>query len=607
MASGDITAAAAAWDAIGLAASMPTFETWAQEMRERAASGKAHRTELVAMDAAFLAAADGSSEQVALAKQVEAAFKAEIDVLTKRARVAEQAFVKLLERFRGAPDPAPALAAGAVATKSLAAMSNENELQLGEVRRLRGQLDELGRENTRLLTDNGHLEAELAKLRNQDITIRTLEARMADMERAVEDTVALRLITREAELRRAFDAELETVRETEAALEARARALQAQLEASMAARDEAAAALSAAASSTSAAAAGTTAGGDGVGAQPSSLSGGGAGAAAAALESQVALLNDEVNALRSELRAKTMEAQSLSSKLASAYMLPIDPAGSGGTAAPPSTLSSDPFAALRAQAEAYRSRAQAAEAEAARSAEAAASLQQEVATWRAAVDTQRASFERAAADASRRLAESETELTAARDELARRPTREVVTELRQQVALLQAVTSGDVGDVLASTADGLPLPGDASGVQAALVRRCKQLEARAGERGNGRTCSFHGSAVRGRCRRRCCRSGGGVGGAGGAVGRHGSGRRSHDSRRRSHRPVWIRHRCWCRCWWCWRRGWLTIVCSGDGSCRRCRSCSFVRPTAAGGRCSRPGHTCSSCAISSASRGFAGTG
>ena len=157
-------------------------------------------------------------------------FQEEIDSLTRRSRLAEKAFLQFIAAMLEAPNPAPFLLAGLEASRTAARLSDELARSQNETRAATQTaaqaLEEAAVERDRLHADIADLEHELAKLRNQDITLREMETRIIDFEGMMESQIAARLSERESELRKVFEGELEAVREAETAAEARVAALQ---------------------------------------------------------------------------------------------------------------------------------------------------------------------------------------------------------------------------------------------------------------------------------------------------------------------------------------------------------------------------------------------
>lgn len=237
----DPGAVATAWQEVALTERRSQLQKYWEAIQQRGEAGKASRDAVVARLTAFRATvaalppddAPATAAALAEAQALIAMFQEAMDATTRRARYAEKAYEQVHTLLMSAPDPAPTLASGVAAMHHASALSNEVDLQVAEARRLRGRADELASEAVwlrgelaRVQSESAAADAELSKLRNQDITIRELSGRLEEFERTVEDTVALRLLARESELRRAFDEQLEAVRESETALEARNAALQ---------------------------------------------------------------------------------------------------------------------------------------------------------------------------------------------------------------------------------------------------------------------------------------------------------------------------------------------------------------------------------------------
>jgi hypothetical protein len=416
----------------------------------------------------------------------------EIDALSKRSRSAEKAFLVLIKDLLDAPDPVPALSSGVETIRLLNASRDEAvrlQAALAEARGAgAGAAADARAELERLRRENAALDAELGKLSNQDITIRELEGRLEDFEAAIEGQVGARLAAREAELRRAFEGELEAVREAETAAEGRMAALAASLADAVGARDE----------------------------------------AQAALFSTRARFDDELSAKQAEADSAAAEAARLREALAAAQMdearrgAAEDAAAGGGASFSSSSSSSSPFslssssaappsdahASLRAQIDVHRARTEAAEEECARLAAALAASQEEARRWGDVLEARRKLHEDAVADAAARVAQREGEAAALRKELAERPAPAELAHLRHQLALLQSMHFNAEGEGVPSSAAGAEgllgddaAPGSGSGgggggggdgellssggtggdvvdVSALMLRRIRQLEAK---------------------------------------------------------------------------------------------------------------------------------
>jgi len=142
----------------------------------------------------------GDSEKILTAKDLIKSYQVEIDTLTKRARASDGAFFALYKDLYEAPDPAHVLRIASSARPRAAA----TEL---EMLKLRGEIEAY--------------EAEFKVLKNQDISIRTLEEQVEDLEESMERKVAEQLEVVKSELEVETARKVEEVLEREAILEQR--------------------------------------------------------------------------------------------------------------------------------------------------------------------------------------------------------------------------------------------------------------------------------------------------------------------------------------------------------------------------------------------------
>jgi homeobox protein cut-like len=405
-------------------------------------------------------------EQAEANKMVTLKFQAEVESLTKRARAAEKAFVALVTELHGAPDPGAALGGALEAARAVPRLTEENLRLAADVVEARaagaGAAAEAAAERDAARRDVAFLEAELQKLSNQDITIRQLEASLSQINAGIEGAVVERLSAREAELRRVVEAELEKVREAETAAEGRVAALAAQLAEAAAGRDAAQAALY---------------------------------AARAAAEEEAAAREGEARALAAEgerLREALQAAEGARDELRRRREREggsEGSAGGGGGGGGSGGGGGDPFAALRAGAEANRARAEASEEEAARLSAALAALQEESKRWAGVLDSQRAAHEGLAAEAAARLAAREAEVAALRGALEAAPAPAEVAALRNQLRLLQALhfnaggeggaaggAGGGAGGAGGALADGGSGGGGGDDAVSLMLKRVRELE-----------------------------------------------------------------------------------------------------------------------------------
>eukprot|EP00903_Cladosiphon_okamuranus_P005839 g5780.t1 len=137
-------------------------------------------------------------DKVSGVQRLVKAYQEEIDALAKRSRASDSAFFSLYKALYEAPDPAQALER--MASERPRAAASELEVQ-----KLQAELAEY--------------EEEFSKLKNQDITIRRLEDKIAEFEEGAEAKVEEEAEARSKELQEAADAKMEAAREREAQLE----------------------------------------------------------------------------------------------------------------------------------------------------------------------------------------------------------------------------------------------------------------------------------------------------------------------------------------------------------------------------------------------------
>eukprot|EP00698_Gefionella_okellyi_P020989 TRINITY_DN6685_c0_g2_i1.p1 TRINITY_DN6685_c0_g2~~TRINITY_DN6685_c0_g2_i1.p1 ORF type:complete len:642 (-),score=188.97 TRINITY_DN6685_c0_g2_i1:17-1942(-) len=134
------------------------------------------------------------TEQQTLLTPLMRAYQNEIDLLGKRAKTAETAFLDWYKQLYEAPDPIPAFALG------LEIASRVFELE-SELKRSQDQLQ--------------HAMAELQTLNNQDLAVRRLDQRVRELETEMDTRVQAEVEKRHAELREAFNRSDQQVRERE--------------------------------------------------------------------------------------------------------------------------------------------------------------------------------------------------------------------------------------------------------------------------------------------------------------------------------------------------------------------------------------------------------
>lgn len=198
--------AASAWEGVGLSARRAELDQQSLAVvdhQETSADGR-ESLKAVVRDFRSLPAAERPAKVGGLVK----AFQGEVDALTRRAAFAEAAFFALYRSLESAPDPAPALreALGA------AARGRRAEAEAEEARR---ELEEY--------------RAELSGLKNQDHTLRRLQAQLREAEEHVDARVSAALAERAAGADAAAAAAEAAAAEREAELRAAKEAAQAEL------------------------------------------------------------------------------------------------------------------------------------------------------------------------------------------------------------------------------------------------------------------------------------------------------------------------------------------------------------------------------------------
>lgn len=344
-------------------------------------------------------------------------FQDEVDALTRRSRFAEKVFLQLVKDILEAPDPVPFLNQGME-------LGRQSGIYKDEVSRLKAELAEtkasahgIGEdakaELLRLQRENAALETELTKLSNQDITIRELETRIEEFEQTIENQVTERLLSRESELRKIFDTELESVREAETAAEARVAALHSALLEAQQGRDE----------------------------------------AQANLYNIRARFDDELATKQAETDNCIAETIRLRESLATVTAAlddlrrqrdllttnggnaSVDASSIGTTFSQPSDI----YSSLRSQIEVQKSRAEAAEEEVSRLSTAINSTQEENRRWQNVLESQRQVHEETVNDMRNRLNLRDTDIFTLRKELQERPTVTEMNNLRHQLSVLQSM------------------------------------------------------------------------------------------------------------------------------------------------------------------------
>eukprot|EP01116_Phalansterium_solitarium_P014863 TRINITY_DN3274_c0_g1_i2.p1 TRINITY_DN3274_c0_g1~~TRINITY_DN3274_c0_g1_i2.p1 ORF type:complete len:434 (-),score=142.96 TRINITY_DN3274_c0_g1_i2:1182-2483(-) len=114
-------------------------------------------------------------------------YQEEIDKLTKRSKFAENAFVAMYKLLAEAPDPYPGLTA---VLEDSGKSSRVSELEM-ENRKCKSELEEFRKE--------------FQEIKNQEVTVRRLEDRIADYESKMEDLIKQRVAESEAKFKEQHD------------------------------------------------------------------------------------------------------------------------------------------------------------------------------------------------------------------------------------------------------------------------------------------------------------------------------------------------------------------------------------------------------------------
>jgi homeobox protein cut-like len=385
------------------------------------------------------------TERLATVMELIREFQGNDDKLQKRAKFAETALAALGRDLRAAHDPVAALAAAAETARALAALQESHAALFAEASALRatrapsaGVEEAAAAEAAKLRAEVGALERELSQLSNQDITIRELEARLGEMEGSIETQVTTQLASREADLRAIFDAELDDVREAEAAAEARVAALAGALHDAQLARDE----------------------------------------AQAALYTVRSRAEEEVSSARSDADTTAASLERVTRALAVAtatgeeWKRKVHAVDAGGAGEGPSRS---------AATDALRARSEAAEEEASRLAQSVAALSEENRRWGGLLEAARVSSERSVSELRGSVEERDKECARLRADLAMRPTAAEVGDLRRHLSLVQAVHFGGGGEGEEEEGASSGFEGGEGGadIHSIMLRRIRSLEGRA--------------------------------------------------------------------------------------------------------------------------------
>ena len=134
-------------------------------------------------------------------------YQQDIDRLTRRARFSENAFLDLYKELYEAPDPSRSLAAA--------------HAQIEKAKTARLDLLKAKTENSKLKAEIEEYESEISNLKNQDITIRKLERKIAECEKGIESKIESAVNAREAQLEEDAEHQLFNASRERAVLETR--------------------------------------------------------------------------------------------------------------------------------------------------------------------------------------------------------------------------------------------------------------------------------------------------------------------------------------------------------------------------------------------------
>lgn len=194
----DFSAALTTWRTLNLPSLQSTLNTLAPTLLASQKSAVASRKVLADQTREFKKQPDaGKLESF---KPLLKAYQAEIDVLTKRSKVAENAFLQLQGAIGEAPDPYPLL-----------------EIVLEQAASL-NDLETLRKENARLKEDltNTTAEAEASKARDNENA--TLQSKLVSLEQDFESRLAQRSAALESELSAKWDERIRNLKSREADL-----------------------------------------------------------------------------------------------------------------------------------------------------------------------------------------------------------------------------------------------------------------------------------------------------------------------------------------------------------------------------------------------------
>ena len=158
-----VSACLSAWGEFELPARLSEMESVALLMAEEEERSQSARAQLSSLSRQLKRLS--AEQRLQQLGQVVRSYQEEINALTRRAKQAETGFLSLYTALMPVPDPAPALAAASASLQQLPSLTLE-------LHRLRQQLREY--------------ETEFSSLKNQDATLRRLEAELREADRRAE-------------------------------------------------------------------------------------------------------------------------------------------------------------------------------------------------------------------------------------------------------------------------------------------------------------------------------------------------------------------------------------------------------------------------------------
>jgi len=429
---GSLKAAANVWRAIDLDARRAQIDASALAMGDEESRAQLARKALAEQTKAWKRLPSDAERAAQLGPLVRG-YQEEINQLTRRSSASESAFLELYRLLLDAPDPFHLL--------STAITELEHASGVEEALRLaRATLAEF--------------EAEFAGLKNQDITIRRLEADKRELETNMRALVAQQVAAQMREGEEQMEAAKQAFEERERMLEAKLHSYKEQLSAALASQSSlAAAALSRERWQDE--------------------------KAEQAAQGDLRWLESEVERQSLELTRKEQEIAALRTQLAAATEVQEDGAaggpmessgssfGAAGRRGASDALSELDRAHFEAESAALLSRAEAAES-------LSASLQAQVSSLSEALSA-------AHAEATSRATAMQASINSLQEELAARPETKEVEDLKRQVRDLQEIQYGsrsDEAEAGSSSTSGSSKPGGSSSADptAVLLSKSRRLE-----------------------------------------------------------------------------------------------------------------------------------